>query len=201
MSQNEVSFLGPKWLPYISETTDTSFSDIPILMIGDNCLVHSPQLLQFKMYVLFLLGSPSWIYSIHSASQLVVCCQVTLVKSWSRWSNCQKSVPSWWKKSEVVGHKLVKSRWNVGQKMVKGWSRWWSIVEKMLQVGQVGDKLVMVKGWWKIGGVGEFVAGWSSWWKVGEVGEFVKSWSIWSRLWKNGKVGEFGRGLVKLVKS
>ena len=27
----------------LSGKTDTTFSDIPILMIGDNCLVHSPQ--------------------------------------------------------------------------------------------------------------------------------------------------------------
>ena len=57
MSQNEVSVFGSKMIT-LSEKTDTTFSDIPILMIGDNCLVYSPQLLLFKMYVLFLLESP-----------------------------------------------------------------------------------------------------------------------------------------------
>ena len=116
-----------------------------------------------------------------------------------------KSGPSGWKKIEVVGHKLAKSRWNVGQKMVEGWSRWWSIAEKMLQVGEVGDKLVMVKGWWKIGGVGEFGRGLvklvKSWWKVGELVKLVKSWRSW---WSWPGAGEVGENLVnwliKLVK-
>ena len=44
MSHIEVSFLGSKRIYTLSEETDTTFSDIPILMIGDNCLVHSPHL-------------------------------------------------------------------------------------------------------------------------------------------------------------
>ena len=70
----------------------------------------------------------------------------------------------------------------------------------MLQVRQVGDKLVMMKGGWKIGGVGEFVGAGQvgdnvvKLVKVSEVGEVVKSWSIWSSLLKEGEVGEFVGG-------
>ena len=195
----------------LSEKTDTTFSDIPILMIGDSCLVHSPQSLLFKMYVLFLLESPSWTFSVHSASQLVVCCQVKLVKSWSGWSkvklvNLAGGWSSWWKVGEV-GEKLWTwwscwIWWKVGEvgeklvKLLKNWWRWWI----WSGAGQVGEKLV--KSWRKFGKVGEklvklvnLVGGWSNWLKVCELFKLVKSW------WKVGeKLVKLG-SLVKLVKS
>ena len=181
----------------LSEKTDTTFSDIPILMIGDNCFVHSPQLLLFKMYVLFLLESPSWAYSIHSASQLIVCCQVKLVKSWSRWSNWSKVGQVGEQESEVAGHKLVKSRWNIN----------WSKDDQRLV-------RVVKHCWKKCYKLVKLVTSWSGW-KVCEklvtlvkVGGFVKSWSIWSSLWKNWRswwmwpgAGQVGDKLVKLVKN
>ena len=190
----------------LSDKTDTTFSDIPILMIGDNCLVHSPQLLLFKMYVLFLLESPSWSYSMQSASQLVVCCQVKLVKSWSRWSN--------WSKVGQVGEKnlklLVTSWWKVGETLVKRWSKvGQALLKKCFRLGKlvtswswwkVGEKLVnFVKSWWiceKLVDLVKIMKNWWSWWiwpGAGQVGEkLVKSW------WK---VGEVREKLVNLVKS
>ena len=166
-------------------------------MIGDNCFVHSPQLLLFKMYVLFLLESPSWAYSIHSASQLIVCCQVKLVKSWSRWSNWSKVGQVGEQESEVAGHKLVKSRWNIN----------WSKDDQRLVrvVKHCWKNVISWSSWWQVGHGERFV---KNWWRWKKVGGFVKSWSIWSSLWKNWRswwmwpgAGQVGDKLVKLVKN
>ena len=90
----------------LSEKTDTTFSDIPILMIGDSCFVHSPQLLLFKMYVLFLLESPAEPF------------QFTLLRSWlfaarSSWSKVGHVGPIGQKWAKLVNKnlKLLVTSW------------------------------------------------------------------------------------------
>ena len=84
----------------------------------------------------------SWAYSIQSASQLVVCCQVKLVKSWSSWWKVgDKLVTSW---SSQVRENLIKTWSTVGQTWVKSvkfvkngsiWSSWSHFVSGLSTVG------------------------------------------------------------------
>ena len=180
----------------LSKKTDTTFSDIPILMIGDICLVHSP----------------------HSKCTCYFCwnrqaepIQFTLLRSWlfavrSSWSKVGHIGPIGQKWAKLVNKNLkllVTSWWKVGEKLVKRWwsswklgETWMILVKSWWKVGEFGRGLVKLwwkvcqvgKNWWKVGQVGEklvklvnLVAGWSSWWKVGrKLVKLVKSRSSWS---------------------
>ena len=97
----------------LSEKTDTTFSDIPILMIGDNCLAHSPQLL--------LLNSKCTCYFCWSRKAEPI--QFTLLRSWlfavrSSWSKVGHVGPIGKKWAKLA--KKILSCWSqVGEKSVK----------------------------------------------------------------------------------